>query len=51
MPYGKGISFDSRGLPDPFCFTVLTTGGQNKLVWPKELAATQSVYPKPPWGN
>jgi branched-chain amino acid transport system substrate-binding protein len=51
LPYGKGISFDSRGLPAPFCFTVLTTGGQNKLVWPKELATTQSVYPKPPWGN
>ena len=51
LPYGKGITFDSRGLPPPFCFTVLTTGGQNKLVWPKELATTKLIYPKPPWSK
>jgi branched-chain amino acid transport system substrate-binding protein len=51
LPYGKGITFDSRGLPAAFCFTVLTTGGQNKLVWPKELATTKLVYPKPAWSN
>jgi branched-chain amino acid transport system substrate-binding protein len=49
LPYGRGIIFDKRGLPAPFCFTVFTTGGQNKLVWPKELATTKLVYPKPPW--
>lgn len=49
MPYGKGIAFDARGLPSPFCFTVITTGGRNKLVWPKEMATTQLVYPKPEW--
>jgi branched-chain amino acid transport system substrate-binding protein len=49
LPYGKGITFDKRGLPAPFCFTVFTTGGQNKLLWPKELATTKLVYPKPPW--
>ena len=47
LPYGKGIAFDARGLPAPFCFTVITTGGKNKLVWPKELATTKLVYPKP----
>ncbi len=51
LPYGKGITFDKRGLPSPFCFTVLTTGGQNKLVWPKDLATAKLVYPKPPWSQ
>jgi branched-chain amino acid transport system substrate-binding protein len=49
LPYGNGISFDKRGLPAPFCYTVLTTGGQNRVVWPKDLATTKAVYPKPPW--
>ena len=49
LPYGKGITFDKRGLPSPFCFTVLTTGGQNRLVWPKDLATAKLIYPKPPW--
>ena len=51
LPYGKGITFDSKGLPPPFCFTVQTIGGQNKLVWPKEVAASQMVYPRPEWGK
>jgi branched-chain amino acid transport system substrate-binding protein len=51
LPYGKGVTFDSRGLPAPFCFAVLTTHGHNKLVWPKDLATTKLVYPKPPWGK
>jgi ABC-type branched-subunit amino acid transport system substrate-binding protein len=51
FPYGKGITFDSRGLPSPFCFTVITTGGRNKLIWPKEMATTRLVYPKPAWGK
>ncbi len=51
LPYGKGIKFDSRGLPPPFAFTVQTTGGQNKLVWPKGLAQTKLVYPRPDWSR
>jgi branched-chain amino acid transport system substrate-binding protein len=51
LPYGKGIRFDSRGLPPPFAYTVQTTGGQNKLVWPKEVAAAKFVYPRPSWSQ
>ncbi len=49
LPYGKSVRFDARGLPAPFAYTVQTTGGQNKLVWPKELAQTKIVYPRPDW--
>jgi len=51
LPYGKGITFDSKGLPPPFCFTLQTTGGLNKLVWPKEVATTKFIYPRPGWGK
>jgi len=51
LPYGKGITFDSRGLPPPFCFGVQTTGGKVELVWPKEVATTKLVYPRPPWSK
>jgi branched-chain amino acid transport system substrate-binding protein len=51
LPYGKGIKFDAKGLPPAFCFGVQTTAGQSKLVWPKEVATTKFVYPKPPWGK
>lgn len=51
LPYGLGIKFDSRGLPPPYAFTVVTTGGKNVLVWPKEVAATKLVYPRPPWSK
>ena len=49
LPYGKGISFDSRGLPPPYAFTTQTTGGLVELVWPKEVATTKLVYPRPAW--
>jgi ABC-type branched-subunit amino acid transport system substrate-binding protein len=51
LPYGKGITFDGRGLPPPFCFTLQTTGGQNRLVWPKKVATAKLVYPRPPWSK
>ncbi len=51
LPYGKAITFDSRGLPRPFAFTVQTTKGQNKVVWPKEVATTKLVYPRPDWSK
>jgi branched-chain amino acid transport system substrate-binding protein len=49
LPYGKGITFDSKGLPPPFCYTIQTIGGQNKTVWPKDVATTKFIYPKPAW--
>ena len=51
LPYSKGITFDKRGLPSPFCFTFQTTDGRNRLVWPKEVATTKIVYPRPNWSN
>ena len=51
LPYGKGIRFDSRGLPSPYALTVQTVNGQNKLLLPKESAQTKLVYPRPDWGK
>ena len=51
LPYGKGITFDKRGLPPPFCFAVQTTGGRVELVWPKNIATTRFVYPRPAWSK
>lgn len=49
LPYGVGITFDKRGLPPAFAFTTQTTGGKVQLVWPKEVATTKLVYPRPAW--
>ena len=49
LPYGKAITFDKRGLPSPFCFTTQITSGKVELVWPKEVATTKLIYPRPPW--
>jgi branched-chain amino acid transport system substrate-binding protein len=49
LPYGMGITFDSKGLPPPFCYTIQTVGGQNRTVWPKEVATSKFIYPKPEW--
>ena len=51
LPYGKGITFDKRGLPPPFCFGVQTTGGKVELLWPKEVATGKLVYPRPDWSK
>jgi len=51
LPYGKRITFDSRGLPTPFCYGVQTTGGKVELVWPKSIATTKFVYPRPAWSK
>jgi branched-chain amino acid transport system substrate-binding protein len=51
LPYGKGIKFDSRGLPPPFNFTVQTRGGKNELIWTKEVATGKLVYPRPEWSK
>ena len=51
LPYKKGVTFDQKGLPLPFAYTTQTTGGQVELVWPKEIATTKLVYPRPPWSQ
>jgi len=51
LPYGKGITFDSKGLPPPFCFGGQTKGDRQELVWPKSIATTQFVYPRPAWSK
>jgi branched-chain amino acid transport system substrate-binding protein len=51
LPYGKGITFDKKGLPPAFAVTTQTTAGKVELVWPKEVATTKLVYPRPPWSK
>ena len=51
LPYGKGITFDKKGLPPPFCFATQTTGGRVEILWPKNIATTKLVYPKPEWSK
>ena len=51
LPYGMRIKFDSKGLPPPFNFTVQTRAGKNELIWPKEVATTKLVYPRPDWSK
>ncbi|MCX7858175.1 MAG: amino acid ABC transporter substrate-binding protein [Deltaproteobacteria bacterium] len=51
LPYGKGIKFDSRGLPPPFNYTVQTKDGKNEIVWPKDVATGKFVYPRPAWSS
>ena len=51
LPYGKGITFDKRGLPPPFAFAVQTTNGQVEPVWPKNVATATLVYPRPAWSR
>jgi len=49
LPYGKGITFDKRGLPSPFVFINQYAGGRVGLVWPKEVSTTKLIYPRPSW--
>ena len=51
LPYGKGVKFDSKGLPPPFNFTVQTKDGKNEIIWPKEVATGKLVYPRPAWSS
>ena len=51
LPYGMGITFDMRGLPPPFVYGTQTTNGQVELVWPKNVATTKLVYPRPLWSE
>ena len=51
LPFGKGVKFDSKGLPPPFNFTVQTRAGRNEIIWPKEVATGKLVYPRPEWSK
>ncbi|HYA12724.1 MAG TPA: ABC transporter substrate-binding protein, partial [Syntrophales bacterium] len=51
LPYGRGITFDSGGLPAPFSFSTQTVNGKVELIWPKGVATTKFVYPRPPWSK
>lgn len=51
LPFGKGVKFDSKGLPPPFNLTVQTRGGKNEVIWPKEVATGKLVYPRPAWSK
>jgi branched-chain amino acid transport system substrate-binding protein len=51
LPYGKGVKFDSKGLPPPFNFTVQTRDGRNEIIWPKDVATGKLAYPRPAWGK
>ena len=51
LPYGLGITFDRRGLPPPFAYAVQTTKGAVEVVWPRSVATTKFVYPRPPWSR
>ena len=51
LNYGKGVVFDKRGLPPPFCFGGQTKASRQELVWPKEVATTNLVYPRPAWSK
>ncbi|HVN22898.1 MAG TPA: amino acid ABC transporter substrate-binding protein [Syntrophorhabdales bacterium] len=51
LPYGKGIRFDAKGLPAPFCFTVQAANGKNELIWPKDVGTAKLMYPRPGWAK
>ena len=51
LPWGEGITFDKRGLPPPFAFATQTTNGSVELIWPKNVATTKLIYPRPAWSK
>ena len=51
LPYGRGVKFDSRGLPSPYDFALQTRGGRSEVIWPKDVAVAKIVYPKPSWSK
>lgn len=51
LPYGKGITFDKRGLPPDFAFAVQKTKGIGEVIWPKDVAKVKIVYPRPAWSK
>jgi branched-chain amino acid transport system substrate-binding protein len=51
LPYMKGVTFDKAGLPPAFNYMIQMTNGAVELVWPKSVATTKLVYPRPPWSK
>lgn len=44
---GGDLSFDERGLPEPYSYVTQVIDGAPELVWPPEVATTDLVYPFP----
>jgi branched-chain amino acid transport system substrate-binding protein len=51
LPYGNGVTFDKRGLPPEYAVGTQTTDGALELIWPKSVATTKLVYPRPAWSR
>ena len=49
LPYGKQIVFDQRGLPPAYALALQNTGGKIEVIWPKNVATTKIIYPRPAW--
>lgn len=49
LPYAVGVTFDKRGLPPAFAYAVQNTNGAVEVVWPRSVATTKFVYPRPGW--
>lgn len=43
------MKFDKRGLPAPINFCTQIQKGAVELIWPKDMATAEPIYPKPPW--
>ena len=46
---GKKYTFDEKGLPAPYSYCTQVLKGAVELVWPRDVASAQPVYPKPTW--
>jgi branched-chain amino acid transport system substrate-binding protein len=53
LPYGLGVTFDEKGLPPQrsTAYAVQSTNGIPEIIWPKKVATTNLVYPRPNWGK
>jgi len=49
LPYGKGIIFDKSGLPPAYALALQNTDGKIEIIWPKNVATTKIIYPRPAW--
>jgi branched-chain amino acid transport system substrate-binding protein len=49
FPYGLGIRFDAKGLPQPLGVVTQTTQGRNEVIWPPNQATAKIAFPRPAW--
>ncbi len=43
------MKFDAKGLPAPINFCTQIQNGKVELIWPKDQATAEPIYPKPAW--